>query len=258
MNLAAIDLDLLVVFDALIETRNVTRAGQRIGLAQPSMSSALARLRALLDDGRRAVRRHLFDEHFVCIRDAGETAPLTAADYVDRPHALFSAIGGDGLPGAVDVVLSGLGLSRRIALTAPHVGPFPLPSPAPIWSRPCQGASPGALPPPLPSRSWTCPMTSRVLPSTCSTPGLFPPAQASKRSIEGRRPSCRRRSSRRRGRQQELPNFEAEVGNRLPHAVAAAQGLFAFQALQRSLDPADRLQPLSCLEFTETRIVCRC
>lgn len=50
MNLAAIDLNLLVAFEALLEERHVTRAGQRIGLAQPSMSSALARLRLLFDD----------------------------------------------------------------------------------------------------------------------------------------------------------------------------------------------------------------
>nr|WP_314073135.1 LysR family transcriptional regulator [uncultured Roseococcus sp.] len=50
MNLASLDLNLLVAFDALMQERNVTRAGQRIGLAQPSMSSALTRLRALLGD----------------------------------------------------------------------------------------------------------------------------------------------------------------------------------------------------------------
>jgi DNA-binding transcriptional LysR family regulator len=50
MNLASIDLNLLVAFEALIEERHVTRAGQRIGLAQPSMSSALMRLRVLFED----------------------------------------------------------------------------------------------------------------------------------------------------------------------------------------------------------------
>lgn len=50
MNLAAIDLNLLVAFEALIEERHVTRAGDRIGLAQPSMSSALRRLRELFGD----------------------------------------------------------------------------------------------------------------------------------------------------------------------------------------------------------------
>lgn len=44
------DLNLLVVFDALMAERNVTTAGERIGLAQPSMSNALTRLRALFQD----------------------------------------------------------------------------------------------------------------------------------------------------------------------------------------------------------------
>lgn len=44
------DLNLLVVFDALMTERSVTKAGERIGLAQPSMSNSLSRLRALFDD----------------------------------------------------------------------------------------------------------------------------------------------------------------------------------------------------------------
>lgn len=50
MNLASIDLNLLVAFEAMMEERHVTRAADRIGLAQPSMSNALKRLRILLDD----------------------------------------------------------------------------------------------------------------------------------------------------------------------------------------------------------------
>lgn len=50
MNLETMDLNLLKVFDALYEARNVTQAGRRVGLAQPSMSNALARLRHVLDD----------------------------------------------------------------------------------------------------------------------------------------------------------------------------------------------------------------
>ena len=50
MNLAAIDLNLLVAFEALYDTRNVTLAGQRIHRAQPSVSSALGRLRRLFQD----------------------------------------------------------------------------------------------------------------------------------------------------------------------------------------------------------------
>jgi hypothetical protein len=45
MNWGTFDLNLLVVFDAVMRERNVTRAGQRIGLSQPAMSHALNRLR---------------------------------------------------------------------------------------------------------------------------------------------------------------------------------------------------------------------
>lgn len=49
-NLSAIDLNLLVAFDALLAERNVTRAAQRIGLSQPALSKALQRLRDIFDD----------------------------------------------------------------------------------------------------------------------------------------------------------------------------------------------------------------
>ncbi|WP_204154367.1 LysR family transcriptional regulator [Leptolyngbya sp. CCY15150] len=51
INLAGIDLNLLVVFDALMTEQNVTRAGERVGLSQPATSNALARLRSLAKDG---------------------------------------------------------------------------------------------------------------------------------------------------------------------------------------------------------------
>ncbi len=50
MNLAAIDLNLLVAFEALMAERNVTRAGHRLGLGQPAMSAALGRLRLTFKD----------------------------------------------------------------------------------------------------------------------------------------------------------------------------------------------------------------
>jgi DNA-binding transcriptional LysR family regulator len=50
VKLSAIDLNLLVVFDAVMQDRNVTRAGQRLGLSQPAMSHALNRLRYMLKD----------------------------------------------------------------------------------------------------------------------------------------------------------------------------------------------------------------
>ncbi len=48
--LGALDLNLLVVFDAIMRDRSVTRAGQRLGLSQPAMSHALTRLRHMLKD----------------------------------------------------------------------------------------------------------------------------------------------------------------------------------------------------------------
>lgn len=54
MNLSGIDLNLLLVFDAVMQERHVTRAGNRIGMSQPAMSNALGRL-----------RHHLKDELFV-------------------------------------------------------------------------------------------------------------------------------------------------------------------------------------------------
>ena len=50
MNLAALDLNLLVALDALVAEAHVGRAGRRIGLSQPAASHALARLRELLAD----------------------------------------------------------------------------------------------------------------------------------------------------------------------------------------------------------------
>jgi len=50
VNLAQVDLNLLVALDALINERHVTRAGERVGLSQPAMSNALARLRVMFHD----------------------------------------------------------------------------------------------------------------------------------------------------------------------------------------------------------------
>ncbi len=44
------DLNLMRVLDALMEDGNLTRAGYRLGLSQPAMSHALARLRKLTGD----------------------------------------------------------------------------------------------------------------------------------------------------------------------------------------------------------------
>jgi DNA-binding transcriptional LysR family regulator len=50
MKLTTFDLNLLVVFEAVLRDRSVTKAGERLGLSQPAMSHALNRLRWLLKD----------------------------------------------------------------------------------------------------------------------------------------------------------------------------------------------------------------
>lgn len=50
MNINNFDLNLLVIFRALFEERNVTKASQKVGITQPAMSNALNRLRYLVND----------------------------------------------------------------------------------------------------------------------------------------------------------------------------------------------------------------
>lgn len=68
MNLASLDLNLLVALRALLEERNVTRAGRRIGLSQPATSAALARL-----------RHHFADDLLVRTGNGYELTPLGTA-----------------------------------------------------------------------------------------------------------------------------------------------------------------------------------
>jgi DNA-binding transcriptional LysR family regulator len=75
MNLRSIDLNLLVVLQALLAERHVTKAAKRIGLSQPALSNALDRLRVLFDDPI-LVRR---GNRFVLSRKAERLAdPLNA------------------------------------------------------------------------------------------------------------------------------------------------------------------------------------
>jgi DNA-binding transcriptional LysR family regulator len=50
MDIRSLDLNLLVVFNAMFEHQNVTKAGEALRLSQPAMSAAVARLRAVFDD----------------------------------------------------------------------------------------------------------------------------------------------------------------------------------------------------------------
>ena len=49
-NLRSIDLNLLPVFEAVYEEKNLSRAAERLGMSQAAVSHALTRLRDLLRD----------------------------------------------------------------------------------------------------------------------------------------------------------------------------------------------------------------
>jgi DNA-binding transcriptional LysR family regulator len=100
MNWGAFDLNLLIVFDAVMQERSVTRAGSRIGLSQPAMSHALNRLRHMLKD-------ELF------VRTPGGMVPTPRAEMLAQP--LRSALSEMQLalePAAFDPTAS----DRRFAL----------------------------------------------------------------------------------------------------------------------------------------------
>lgn len=50
MNIARVDLNLLVYLDVLLRERNVTKSAAHLGITQPAMSNGLRRLRELFDD----------------------------------------------------------------------------------------------------------------------------------------------------------------------------------------------------------------
>ena len=65
--LANLDLNLLVSLDALLSERSVSRAAERLGLSQPSLSASLARL-----------RRHFHDDLLDRVGNRYELTPLAA------------------------------------------------------------------------------------------------------------------------------------------------------------------------------------
>lgn len=88
MDISRVDLNLLVVFEALLEHQSVTRAGAAIGLSQPAMSAALAKVRVLFDDP-------LF------VRAAGGVKPTARAESLADPvRRVLHAVRSEVLPKA--------------------------------------------------------------------------------------------------------------------------------------------------------------
>jgi DNA-binding transcriptional LysR family regulator len=91
MDIRAVDLNLLKAFDALMSERAVTRAAGRIGLSQPAMSHALARLRSLFADDLFVRTPNRMEP----TARAREIAPLVAAAIEHIEAALNLGVGFD-------------------------------------------------------------------------------------------------------------------------------------------------------------------
>ena len=126
VNLASLDLNLVVALRALLEERNVTRAGQRIGLSQPAMSAALARLRRHFGDDLLARSGGQYQLTALGLALLDRTA--TACDLLDR---VFSSYAGFDPAVAVHeftlltsdyaVVVFGAELARAVHAQAPGI-----------------------------------------------------------------------------------------------------------------------------------------
>ncbi|MDP3549229.1 MAG: LysR family transcriptional regulator [Novosphingobium sp.] len=126
MRFKGLDLNLLVVFNALMETRSVTRSAERIGLTQPATSAALRRLRDYFGDeivvavGKRMHPTPFAEGLYPQIQQAlrGVERAITAPTAFDpaTSNRCFRIIGSDYIMVAVLVPLI-----ERFGRTAPGV-----------------------------------------------------------------------------------------------------------------------------------------
>lgn len=135
MQLSGVDLNLLVVLDALLETRSVKRAAARVSLSPSATSHALARLRDLLGDpvlvraGRQMVLtgraevirprvRRLLEETGALLRFEEELEPATlrrsfrvaSTDYAERVIVLPLSDALAAIAPGVDLLSRALGV----------------------------------------------------------------------------------------------------------------------------------------------------
>lgn len=94
MNLRTLDLNLLVILDALLDEAHVSRAADRLGLSQPAVSNALQRCRSVFDDellerGRGTMRRTARGE---ALRAPLKTVLAGVAGLIDPPEIALADI----------------------------------------------------------------------------------------------------------------------------------------------------------------------
>ena len=129
VNLASLDLNLLVSLDALLQQRSVTRAAAQMGLSQPALSASLARL-----------RRHFGDELLTRVGNEYRLTPLAvqlrdlarlALTGVERVFTAQTGV----RPGVVDPGV--LAADQRLRGRGPRATPSPHCSPRRRRTRGC-------------------------------------------------------------------------------------------------------------------------
>jgi LysR family nod box-dependent transcriptional activator len=126
MRFKNLDLNLLVVFAALMETRSVTRSAEKLGLTQPAASAALRRL-----------RDYFGDDMLVQVGKRMHPTPFAEALYPQIQRSLHSVEQAIATPAGFDpatatrrfrinasdyvMVAVLVGLAERLAASAPHV-----------------------------------------------------------------------------------------------------------------------------------------
>jgi LysR family transcriptional activator of mexEF-oprN operon len=125
-DLRRLDLNLLLVFRALLQERNVTRAAQRLFLGQPAVSGALKRLRQAFGDELFVRTPHGMEPTPRALQLSRQIEPLlqTLHQALTQPPAFDPATAQRvfriGLSDALEVALMPE-LMRRLALEAPGV-----------------------------------------------------------------------------------------------------------------------------------------
>lgn len=97
INLAALDLNLLVVLDRMLDRRSVTAAARDLGLSQPAVSRAVQRLRDTLDDPLfvRVGREMVPTDRAQALSEPVKSA-LAAMERVFQPPGPFDPATADG------------------------------------------------------------------------------------------------------------------------------------------------------------------
>jgi DNA-binding transcriptional LysR family regulator len=122
---SGIDMNLLATLGALLEERNLTRAGARLNLTQPAMSAALARLRQhfgdelLVRSGRGFVLTPNAERMLPAVQDALRQVERTFAETGEFDAANSTRAFSIGISGPSILTLSGL--LRRAHELAPGV-----------------------------------------------------------------------------------------------------------------------------------------